>query len=114
MKKNTLFLTSLKALSVFLFVILGLLLSGNFKQAYTDISNDTTPAKKILTPTKEQAKITRVLVKKLKKSHYLDESIDDIFSEKVFDNYIKLLDPARAHFLATDIQEFSKYRHSLG
>lgn len=113
MKKNTLFLTSLKTLSVFLFIILGLLLSGNFKQAFTDISSETAPAHKLFTPTKEQSKITRELVKKLKKSHYLNEPIDNVFSEKVFDNYIKLLDPARAHFLATDIQEFSKYRDSF-
>lgn len=110
--KNIRFPRSLKTLSLLL-LLSGLLLSGSFKQAYTETGNDTKSGQESFSPTKEHEKTTRALVRKLKRDHYLDENINDAFSEKVFDNYIKLLDPARAHFLSTDIKEFSKYRHTF-
>ena len=107
------FQTSLKILLLLLFILPVLALSGNFKPVYSKTSDDTKPVQNVLAPTKEQAKTTRILVKKLEHYHYLDEPFDNSFSEKVFDTYIKILDPARIHFLAADIQEFSKYRHSF-
>jgi carboxyl-terminal processing protease len=88
-------------------------LPGSIKQAYTETSEGTETVQGLPSPTKEQAKTTRALVKRLRRYHYLEEPFDDKFSEKVYDNYIKMLDPARTHFLASDIQEFSKYRHSF-
>jgi carboxyl-terminal processing protease len=113
MKKNTWFLTLFKTLLLVLLVFAALLLTSNFNQTGAESNDDTKAVQKLLYPTKDHAKTTRSLVKKLKKSHYLDEPLDNAFSEKVFNNYIKLLDRAKAHFLAADIKEFSKYRHSF-
>ena len=113
MKNNTRCFLLFKNLSLLLLVLGSLLLSGNIKQAFTETSDDTETLQSLLYPTKEQVKTTRALVKKLKRYHYLEEPFDDTFSEKVYDNYIKMLDPARTHFLEADIKEFSKYRHSF-
>ena len=113
MTNKTRFFTLFKTLLLVMLVLSGLLLLGNFKQIDAEKGNDSKTDQNLLVPTKEQAKTTRALVKKLEKSHYLDEPIDNTFSEKVFNIYIKMLDPAKANFLATDIEEFSKYRHSF-
>ena len=113
MIKNTRSLISFKALLLILVILAGLLLSDIFRQTGAETSHETNTAQAVFSQTKEHAKITRALVKELKRSHYLDEALDDVFSEKVFDNFIKLLDPARVHFLEADIEDFSKYRHSL-
>ena len=104
MINNTRRFVSINNLLLLLLVLSSLLLPGSIKQAYTETSEGTETV---------QAKTTRALVKRLRKYHYLEEPFDDTFSEKVYDNYIKMLDPARTHFLASDIQEFSKYRHSF-
>jgi carboxyl-terminal processing protease len=61
-------------------------------------------------PEKIHAQTTREIVAMLDRFHYLHPRLDDSFSEKVFDGYLKMLDPGKAHFFAADIQEFSKYR----
>ena len=113
MKSKIRFFASFKTLALLLFILSCLLLADNFKQTDAGIRNDNKTTQDLLSPTKEEGKTTRELVKKLKKSHYLDEPIDDAFSEKVFNGYLKILDFARAHFLASDIEEFSKYRHTF-
>ena len=45
--------------------------------------------------------------------HYKPATIDDKFSENVFNNYIENLDPAKRLFLQTDIDLFNKEKHSL-
>ena len=114
MKNNTRFPTLLKTLLLGLLIFVALLLAGNFDQTGAKTNDDNNKdAQKLLYPTKDHAKTARAIVERLKKSHYLDEPLNNAFSEKVFNNYIKLLDPAKAHFLETDIKEFSKYRHSF-
>ncbi len=113
MKSKTRFFASFKTLALLLFILSCLFLADNFRQTDAGIRNDNKTTQDLLAPTKEEGKTTRELVKKLKKSHYLNEPIDDSFSEKVFNGYLKILDFARAHFLASDIKEFSKYRHSF-
>lgn len=102
-----------KTLSLVLIVFAGLLLASNFKQTKAETNDDIKAEQELFSPTKDHAKTTRALVKMLKSSHYLDEPFDDAFSEKVFNTYIKLLDPGKVHFLATDIKEFSIYSHSF-
>ncbi len=107
------FLSSFKVLLLALIIISGLLLAGNFKKTDADTGGKAKPVPGLLVPTKEQAKTTKALVKKLQRYHYLDEQFDNEFSEKIFNNYIEMLDPAKAHFLVADIDEFSKYRYSF-
>ena len=113
MINKTRFLASFKTLSLMLLVFSGLLLARNFKQTEAETNDDTEVDQETFSPTKDQAQTTRALVEMLEYSHYLDERLDDEFSEKVFNNYIKMLDPGKAHFLATDIKEFFSYRHSF-
>ncbi|MGD9160338.1 MAG: carboxy terminal-processing peptidase [Desulfobacteraceae bacterium] len=107
------YFNSFKTLLLLLLVLSGLLLAGSFLKTDAETGDNTKTVPNLISPTKEEAKTARALVKKLGKYHYLDEPLDDTFSGKIFDNYIKLLDPARVHFLVTDINEFSKYRNSF-
>lgn len=65
-----------------------------------------------LKPGKEQNAAIKEIVARLRQ-HYRSLSFDDELSEKVFDRYLRDLDPNRLHFLAADIDSFSKYRTTL-
>jgi len=49
----------------------------------------------------------------LEKGHFDPKTINDDFSEHVFENFIDDLDPFRRFFLASDIKEFEKYRFKI-
>ena len=53
------------------------------------------------------------ILDKLRERHYRRVPVDDQLSSTVFDNYLKLLDPSRLHFLAADIKQFDHYRYQL-
>lgn len=66
-----------------------------------------------LQPDAQQAVVTKEIVNLLENFHYKKVTIDAQFSSLVFDRYLKALDPGRVYFLASDIQDFEKYRNSL-
>ncbi|MGS2764015.1 carboxy terminal-processing peptidase [Sinomicrobium sp. M5D2P9] len=49
----------------------------------------------------------------LEKGHFDPKDMDDAFSEKVFDQYISMLDPSKRYFLQSDMKEFEKYRDQI-
>ncbi|UGU17188.1 carboxy terminal-processing peptidase [Sinomicrobium kalidii] len=49
----------------------------------------------------------------LEKGHFNPAEMDDGFSEKVFDEYIRRLDPSKRYFLQSDIDEFEVYKHKI-
>src|SRR5690606_17621128 len=49
----------------------------------------------------------------LDKWHFSKKDIDDNFSEKVFKDYIEVLDPLKRYFLKSDIKEFEKYKYAI-
>jgi carboxyl-terminal processing protease len=49
----------------------------------------------------------------LQKGHYDAKDINDQFSEAVYENFIKGLDPLKRYFIASDIEEFSKYKNEI-
>jgi carboxyl-terminal processing protease len=106
------YITLNKILLLLLLLVTSFLLIDYLKLSDAETIESAT-AQQMLSPTKEQEKTVRNLVKKLKRSHYLDETLDNAFSEKVFNNYIELLDSSKTHFLKTDIDEFSKFRFIL-
>ena len=55
----------------------------------------------------------RNIVDAMTRRHYLNLILDDEVSSRVLDRYLNELDPARSYFLASDIDEFEKYRTSL-
>lgn len=72
-----------------------------------------TPAAADFKPDDGHSDTARAIVRMLAEEHYRDLKINDRFSEKVFTTYLEQLDPGKAHFIASDIAEFSKYRHQL-
>ena len=49
----------------------------------------------------------------IQKGHYDPKKVDDAFSADVYENFIKGLDPLKRYFLASDIEEFSKYKTQI-
>jgi carboxyl-terminal processing protease len=66
-----------------------------------------------LEPSIDQRYATNLATKFLTNWHYKDTRLDDELSSKIFDGYLKLLDPNRVYFLATDIETFERYRSGL-
>jgi len=54
-----------------------------------------------------------VIAKLLRQYHYNHQKIDDALSSETLDLYIESLDRSRLYFLASDISEFEKFRHTL-
>ncbi|MFM2139711.1 MAG: hypothetical protein RJA57_2018 [Bacteroidota bacterium] len=59
-------------------------------------------------PTKYD-EILHLVGKMLSEAHYSPQAIDDAFAKKVFDKFIKELDPERNFFLQSDIDQLRKY-----
>jgi len=57
--------------------------------------------------------LMEVLLQALKYNHYAPEEINDNFSAKVYDLYLKRLDNSKRFFLKDDIKLFEAYRKSL-
>ena len=70
-------------------------------------------AEKSLGPTTEQRFTTRLASRFLTSYHYQSEDLDDALSERIFKQYLELLDPNRMYFLASDIEHLERYRHRL-
>ncbi|PDH46760.1 MAG: tail-specific protease [Bacteroidetes bacterium MED-G13] len=49
----------------------------------------------------------------LEQGHYLDIEIDDNFSEKVFDSFLKNIDPYKRYLYQSDIDMLSKYKYEI-
>ncbi len=49
----------------------------------------------------------------LNETHFNPLDINDDFSKEVFDDYIQQLDPLKRYFIASDIEEFEKYKTEL-
>jgi carboxyl-terminal processing protease len=71
---------------------------------------DTLP---ILAPESQHATSSKRVTAQFTRAHYTQVKMDDELSEKVFNRYIKQLDYARNIFLATDVDEFQKFRHDF-
>ena len=66
-----------------------------------------------LKPSGEQSKVIREIAARLRRYHFIDITLDDQLSSRLFDKYLERLDPRRHIFLQADIEEFSGYRHQL-
>lgn len=63
-----------------------------------------------LLPAREQVIASLNVVELLKRHHYSKPALNDARSVKIYESYLKLLDPARSYFTATDIAEFEQWR----
>jgi carboxyl-terminal processing protease len=64
-------------------------------------------------PTERHAKVARLVSTMFERSHYRQAPVNDPVSSLVLDRYLESLDGTRSYFLASDIQEFEKYRYEL-
>ena len=62
-----------------------------------------------LQPDRDQVVASLNVVELLRRHHYNKPALNDERSKQIFDNYLKMLDPARSYFNAADIEEFSRW-----
>ncbi|VVO17405.1 carboxy terminal-processing peptidase [Pseudomonas fluorescens] len=63
-----------------------------------------------LQPDRDEVIASLNVVELLKRHHYSKPPLDDARSMIIYDSYLKLLDPSRSYFLASDIAEFDKWK----
>ena len=66
-----------------------------------------------LQPSAMQRKVESKVFEILSNYHYRKVPVNDSLSSKIFDSYIKQLDPNKVFFLAEDIKEIEKYRFAI-
>lgn len=66
-----------------------------------------------LGPNRSQSITAIMVVKRLEQLHYNHRELNDELSSAILDRYIDDLDPTHSYFLASDIQEFEKYRNEM-
>lgn len=62
-----------------------------------------------LQPDRDQMIASLNVVELLKRHHYSKPPLDDARSRKMYAGYLKMLDPARMYFTATDVQAFNTW-----
>lgn len=63
-----------------------------------------------LQPDRDEVIASLNVVELLKRHHYSKPPLDDARSVIIYDSYLKLLDPSRSYFLASDIAEFDQWK----
>ena len=66
-----------------------------------------------LTPVQQEAKAAHLAAEVLARFHYRKVALDDALSERVFDQYLKSLDPEKLYFVQPDIDRLSGDRTRL-
>lgn len=75
----------------------------------------TTPAPTLapLAPTDIQSKVARLMTRQLSVLHYHRVPVDNALSEKILAGYLNALDGQRLFLLASDVEEFQRWRHQM-
>ncbi|KIU54150.1 peptidase S41 [Pseudomonas putida] len=63
-----------------------------------------------LQPDRDEVVASLNVVELLKRHHYSKPPLNDARSVIIYDSYIKLLDPSRSYFMASDVAEFDKWK----
>ncbi|MGZ5819042.1 MAG: carboxy terminal-processing peptidase [Burkholderiaceae bacterium] len=67
-----------------------------------------------LQPLEQQAQAAHLSAEFLTRFHYKTVPLDAAMSEKIFDRYLKSIDPEKVYFVQADIDQFSDARKKLG
>ncbi len=95
-----------------LFTLTGLF--GCFEnKAQNKVSTAPTYGYNELLPTRTQEQVEQFATQFLSYHHYQKFKLDDNFSSKVWDNFLKDVDGSHAYFTQNDIASFEKYRYSV-
>ena len=76
-------------------------------------SFDVDTAVPTLKPTLQQSQAAHLAAEVLTRYHYKPQALDDAMSKKIFDRYLKTLDPDKLIFLKSDIDQFAALRTRL-
>jgi carboxyl-terminal processing protease len=80
-------------------------------QAATPIAEASCPAP--LKPVVQQAKTAHLTAELLTRFHYQRIPLDDALSSRIFDQYLKALDPEKLYFLQADVDRLAADRNNL-
>jgi len=94
-----------KFLSFFIVATLSFVGVANGQKA--DIEEQTSTDKRISTI------VSKVVAKLMQSDHLSSRKLDDTISHRAFDMFIKNLDPMKAYFLESDVEEFKKWKDQL-
>jgi len=64
-------------------------------------------------PTRSEILVSKMVAKLMQDDHLSSRELDDTISQRAFDMFIKNLDPMKAYFLQSDINEFDKFKSQL-
>ena len=78
------------------------------------LPDSATPSKLELKPVAQQAQAAHLAAELLTRFHYKAMPLDDAMSGKIFDQYLKSLDPEKLFFIQADIDQLSSFRSRLG
>lgn len=95
------------ALVFTLSLCLSVLLSGAATADVREVSLDS------LNPTAEHREATQGILQLMQRYHYSRVPVDDKLSEQIFDRFLESLDPQKGFLLASDVEEFGRYRTDL-
>lgn len=73
------------------------------------VQEDLAPVRE-LAPESRQSAVSAEILANLTKGHYKEVTLDDRASSRIFDSYLKALDPSRSYFHAGDVLEFERLR----
>lgn len=68
----------------------------------------------VLVPAAQEAKAAHMATEQLARNHYKAAPVDEALSIRIFDQYLKALDPEKLFFTQTDIDQLSEARTKLG
>lgn len=92
------------------------ILKKNFKivllAVFVAVASCSFTTKKFEGPDKDKL-LLDLITYVLQKGHYAPKDINDEFSVEVYDDFISGLDPLKRYFIASDIEEFSKYKTEI-
>ncbi|MFD2872441.1 carboxy terminal-processing peptidase [Mucilaginibacter ximonensis] len=71
------------------------------------------PGSNNLEPTEQQSLVCKTVAKFITSYNYKKVQLNDSLSAVIFDRYLKSLDETHTYLLASDIQDFNKYKNSL-
>lgn len=71
------------------------------------------PGSNNLEPTEQQSLVCKTVAKFITSYNYKKVQLNDSLSAVIFDRYLKSLDETHTYLLASDIQDFNKYKYSL-
>lgn len=85
------------------FALVGIVVNGQSADVGEQSSTD-----KLISKT-----VAKVVAKLMQSDHLSSRKLDDTISNRAFDMFIKNLDPMKAYFLQSDIDDFSKWKTQL-